>query len=102
MTATTNTTDQSLLDFNRVVKATDPAPLPETYKCTLLEIFCDGTLAYQQSSMGVILNSFVSPSYTPNEVVIAFDGGAVFALKGNEILLNRLQKKITQYMAQPL
>lgn len=102
MTVTTNTPELNLLDLKKLVKATDPKPLPESYKCTLLEIFCDGALAYQQSCMGVMLNTYVSPSYTPTEVVIAFDGNAVFALKGSEILLNRLQKNITQYIAQPL
>lgn len=72
-------------------------PLPDSYRWTILEFFCDGYLAYQQSLLGIHYQARVPYNYRPQSILIAFDGMPVFALEGNRVSLDRLRQPFAYY-----
>lgn len=82
-------------------KKLPPAVTPD-YRWRVLELFCDGYLAHQQSALGIHYQALVSPTYRPHQIVIAFDGMPVFALNGNQVALDRLVQPIDRYQSKPL
>ncbi len=95
---------ERLLNYDRTVErgAKLKGTISPDYRWTTFEVFCDGYLVYQQTLQGVQINAQVSPLYLPVEMVIAFDGQVVFALRGNEVSLNRLSQPIVSYSPEVL
>ncbi|MBR8831701.1 MAG: hypothetical protein N5P05_002707 [Chroococcopsis gigantea SAG 12.99] len=92
------------LNFKRLLQSARNLPpiVSPDYRWRVLEFFCDGYLAYQQTPDGVHYQALVSPAYRPHTIVIAFDGTPVFALDGNEVVLDRLVAPLELYQSKPL
>ncbi|MDV3002843.1 MAG: hypothetical protein N5P05_004498 (plasmid) [Chroococcopsis gigantea SAG 12.99] len=92
------------LDFERLLQSARNLPpvVSPDYRWRVLECFCDGFLAHQQSAEGIHYQALVPHTYRPHTIVIAFDGTPVFILDGNEIVLDRLVGPIELYGVKPL
>ncbi|EAZ88902.1 hypothetical protein [Crocosphaera chwakensis] len=90
---------EQLLNYDHTVALGEAlySPLSPNYRWTTFEVFCDGFLVYQQTIQGIHINAQVSPDYKPLEIVIAFDGEPVFALRGSQVCLNRLNRPLISY-----
>lgn len=88
-----------LLNFQKTQRegAQLPTKIPDSYRWTTLEVFCDGHLAYQQTRFGVHVDAKVPRNYCPKELIFAFDGQPVFAIANSRVKLNRLRKNIKEY-----
>jgi hypothetical protein len=93
------TVSEKLKPYPAIATSLEPVyskpSLPTGYQPKLIEIFCDQKLALQWANGAVTHELQVPATYSPKTIEWAIDGELAFVLIEGEILLDRLQNRIS-------
>ena len=98
-------TELKTLDVYRIAEECQHLPpIPDDYQWQIFEMFFDGYVVHQQSTLGVHFEAELPPGFEAQTILMAFDGTPVFAFNVPEKkeLFNRLRLKFVNYLPDEL
>lgn len=98
-------TELKILDvYSIAAESRHLEPIPDDYQWQLFELFFDGYIVHQQSTLGIHFEAELPPDFEAQTILMAFDGTPVFAFDvgQQQELFNRLCCPILHYLPENL